>query len=280
MTDQYYFGLVGHNVGYSRSPQIFEAVFDHLGTAGRFEMFDVAPKDLTTRIQQLAISDIQGVSVTIPYKNQIIPYLNDLDPVAKALQAVNSVRFEDGRSCGFNTDGYGFSLPLARHSGALKNGTALVLGNGGSARAAIYALYTDYEIGGCTVVGRDSERLRTFKRSLAGPAPQLEINTRRYGAGRSAMATPWNIVVNCTPLGGWNHPDESPLPAWLNWSAVRIYYDLNYNENNRLIAAARQAGATAIDGSAMLVGQALRSLHIWTGQTVQFEPVYERVFGG
>jgi len=279
MTDAYHFGLVGHNVAYSRSPQIFQAVFDHLETSGRFEVYDIAPEKFPSEFRRLVSSGAQGLSVTIPYKNEVIPYLNDLDPVAKALQAVNSVLLDGDRSCGFNTDCYGFSLPLRSHAASLKNGAALVLGCGGGARAALYALYADYEIRGCTVVGRDSERLRAFKRLMTGALPQLEINTRRNGAGRPAMTTPWNIVVNCTPLGGWNHPDESRFPIWLDWSAVHIYYDLNYNEGNVFIAAAGRAGATTIDGSAMLVGQALRSFHIWTGRKLPFGPIYNEVFG-
>ena len=89
----------------------------------------------------------------------------------------------------------------------------------------------------------------------------------------------YGIAVNCTPLGGWNHPASSPFPKRFDWSAIDIYYDLNYNNDNRLIATARNAGVTAIDGSAMLVGQALESFRIWSGLAVEYEPVYRTVFG-
>ncbi len=90
----------------------------------------------------------------------------------------------------------------------------------------------------------------------------------------------WDIVVNCTPMGGWNHPTESPLPGWFDWSSSRLYYDLNYNGDNHLVAAARASGVETIDGSAMLVAQALQSFYIWTGRKLTFEPVYAEVFGG
>ncbi len=279
MTHQYHFGLVGHNVAYSKSPEIFEAVFDHLKIAGRFELFDIRPEQFADDFQKLASSGVQGLSVTIPYKKQVISYLNDLDPVAQALQAVNSVHLVGGKLCGFNTDGYGFSLPLRPHHEPLKKGTALILGCGGGARAVVYALYTDYEIKSCTVIGRDSERLRSFKQLLSGRLPNIEINTRRIGTAKPPMRYAWDIVVNCTPLGGFNHPDESPLPAWLDWPAMRIYYDLSYNPDNKLVAAAQEAEVVAIDGSAMLVGQALRSFYLWTGTKLPFEPIYKDVFG-
>jgi len=279
MTDQYHFGLVGHNVAYSKSSEIFQAIFDYLKIAGRFELFDIRPERFADDFQKLASSGVQGLSVTIPYKKEVIPYLNDLDPVAQALQAVNSIHLNGDRQCGFNTDCYGFSLPLRSHHEPLKKGSALILGCGGGARAVVYALYTDYEIKSCTVVGRDSERLRSFKQSLSGQLPNIEINTRRIGTGKPPGRDTWDIVVNCTPLGGFNHPDESPLPAWLDWSAMRIYYDLSYNPDNKLVAAAQEAEVVAIDGSAMLVGQALRSFYLWTGTKLPFEPIYKDVFG-
>ncbi len=279
MTQHYHFGLVGHNVAYSKSSEIFQAVFHQLQVEGQYELFDIEPDQFPARFKTLAVSDIQGLSVTIPYKRQVIPYLNDLDPVAKALEAVNSIHCDGNRCCGFNTDCYGFSLPLRPYLERLKSGRALILGCGGGARAVVYALYTDYQIKGCTVVSRDSDRLREFKRSMGKQLPNIEITTRRLGTSKPPVLSAWDIVVNCTPLGGFNHPDESPLPAWLDWSAVRIYYDLGYNEDNRLVATARAAGLIAIDGSAMLVGQALQSFYIWTGRKLDFEPIYKVVFG-
>ena len=279
MMRRYHFGLVGHNVAYSKSSEMFQAIFDHLKITGRFELFDIRPEQFADEFQKLASSGVQGLSVTIPYKKEVIAYLNDLDPVAEALEAVNSIHLDGGKLCGFNTDGYGFSLPLRSHFERLKNGSVLILGCGGGARAVVYALYTDYEIRSCTVIGRDSERLRSFKQSLSGQLPNIEINTRRIGTSRPPKCDAWDIVVNCTPLGGFNYPDESPLPAWLDWPVMRIYYDLSYNPGNKLVAAAREAEVVAIDGSAMLVGQALRSFYLWTGTKLPFEPIYKDVFG-
>ncbi|MCK4632309.1 MAG: hypothetical protein KAT79_03510, partial [candidate division Zixibacteria bacterium] len=79
--------------------------------------------------------------------------------------------------------------------------------------------------------------------------------------------------------GGWNSPESSPFPTGFNWPQGKIYFDLNYNTDNQLVAAARSVGMIAIDGSMMLVGQAIRSFNIWTGEDVNFDEVYRRVFG-
>ena len=87
-----------------------------------------------------------------------------------------------------------------------------------------------------------------------------------------------DIIVNCTPAGGWNQPDGSPLPESFSWPAGRIYYDLNYNQGNKVLIEARSAGLRCIDGSSMLVGQALQSYYLWTGHRVAFDAVYKDVF--
>lgn len=280
MTEPYRFGLVGHNVSYSKSSEIFQAIFRHLGADGSFEVFNFSGEQFADGFRKLTSSGLQGLSVTIPYKNRVIEFLDDLDPIARALQAVNSIHLDGGHCCGFNTDCYGFSLPLRSHAERLKTGAALILGAGGGARAVVYALHTDYEIGCCTVMGRDGTRLKSFKQGLVKQLPSIKISTRQVSTNNRPERDTWDIVVNCTPLGGWNHPAESPLPEWLDWSSVRLYYDLNYNADNNLVAGARQSGVEAVDGSVMLVAQALRSFYIWTGLKVPLEPIYSEVFGG
>ncbi len=281
MSHIYRFGLIGYRVSYSMSGDIFRAIFSFKGTKGAFDIFDVAPGDFRPRLVQLVKGGIQGLSVTIPYKRVIMEHLQEIDKIASTLGAVNSVAVDSGALHGFNTDSYGFSLPLRKYEQKLEHGAALILGCGGGARAAVYSLYADYEVKQFTVVGRKRLRLTEFCRSLEQrlrclritPVVESEAQTRNWESAS------YDIIVNCTPLGGWNCPGEHPLPKGLGWQAGKMYYDINYNKGNSVVQSARDAGLIAIDGSTMLVGQALRSFHIWTGETVPFEPVYEQVFG-
>jgi shikimate dehydrogenase len=86
------------------------------------------------------------------------------------------------------------------------------------------------------------------------------------------------IVVNCTPLGGPLFPDLSPVSLGLDWSKVRLYFDLDYNTGNTAVNLAKKAGVRAIDGSAMLVAQAIKSMELWTGLQVDFEDIYRQIF--
>ena len=281
MKHTYRFGLIGHRVSYSKSGDVFRAIFSHMGEKGTFDIFDVAPDEFQAQLVELVKDGVQGLSVTIPYKQAVMEHLQEIDTIAGALEAVNSVSVDSGTLCGFNTDCYGFSLPLRKYGEKLKHGTALILGCGGAARAAVYSLYTDYEVRRFTVLGREGLKLTEFRRSLERHLRRIKITTvvEQEIAGDTWEGASYNIIVNCTPLGGWNYPNEHPLPKGLRWRPGKMYYDINYNESNNVAKSARDAGLIAIDGSTMLVGQALRSFDIWTGETAPFEPIYERVFG-
>jgi len=282
MTNTYRCGLIGHQISYSLSKDVFQAIFSIKGIDGSFEVFDIPPPNFHGRFIQLTKDGLQGLSVTIPYKNLAMQHLHDVDAVARALGAVNSISNDSGKLYGFNTDCFGFCLPLRKYSDRLKHGTALILGCGGAAKAVVYSLYTDFEVREFTVWGRTEAKLMEFKLSLEKQIPHISITLVREGAHyrRQWRDEHYGIIVNCTPLGGCNYPDESPLPDQFDWSHGKLYYDLNYNAGNKLIHKAGEDGLVAIDGSMMLVGQAVRSFSIWTGETVPFEPVYEKVFGG
>ncbi len=279
MNQPLYFALVGKDIEYSRSPEIFEAIYNHLGRSGRFEIHSVRAGELQARIRQAVLEGVSGFSVTIPFKQEIIQYLDDIDPTARAVNAVNSVAVEEDRLLGYNTDCHGFSQPLNSYRPLLKSGRAMILGSGGGARAAIHSLRRDFDMRSFVVVTRSVDKIDALKRLFESETNPPEIIARQVPLKTGSLPGDVTIAVNCTPLAGWNSPDKSPLPKSFDFGALDIYYDLNYNENNQTLAAARRAGTTTVDGSAMLVSQAIRSFDIWTGQSVPFEPIFEAVFG-
>ena len=280
MTYRYKFGLLGHNIDYSKSADIFDAIFSLKKIKGLFETYNLEPSSFESAFREIITNGIDGLSVTIPYKKKVIPLLDEIDPIAEALEAVNSIAVSKGRFHGYNTDIYGFAFPLKPHENNLKKGRALILGCGGSARAVIYSLHTDFEISHFTVLGRSEEKLAQFQISLNQILLNSELLTDTFNNFPNHTSGSFSIIVNCTPLGGWNQLDRSPIPAGLNWSDSKIYYDLNYNDGNNIVSMAKENGLTVFDGSTMLVGQAIRSFEIWSGETVGFDEVYETVFAG
>ena len=279
MSEFYKFGLIGQNVSYSKSADIFKAIFELKGLNGSFENFDLDSENkFDEKFKSLMTKKICGLSVTIPHKKRVIPLLNDISAVAEVLEAVNSISVENGLLHGHNTDVFGFSLPLRPLTEKLKHGRAMILGCGGSARAVVYSLYIDYEISEFSVIGRSIDKLQQFKTSMKRILKNSYIGTSSITDCADALSKDFSIVVNCTPLGGWNHRDILPFPENFNWGNTRIYYDLNYNQDNLALRQALDNNVMAFDGSQMLVGQAVRSFDIWTGQAVETDAVYNKVF--
>ncbi|MBU8933158.1 MAG: shikimate dehydrogenase [candidate division Zixibacteria bacterium] len=272
------FGLIGRNIAYSLSPAIFKLVFDIEQIEGEFDIVDVEPDLLETQIKSLASRGYQGLSVTVPYKQTVIDYADELDDRADAIGAVNSLALDSGRICAFNTDGYGFALPLEVHRPTLDQGAATLLGCGGSARAVAFCLAHDFGMKHLVVAGRSPKRLEAFKTTMLpslSPTTIETISLDQLTEFVSGDGMP--LVVNCTPLGGPNHAHETPLPEAFPWCCGDIYYDLNYNTDNCVLRSAHEAGMIVIDGREMLVGQAVRSFNLWTGLDVPFDSVYERM---
>lgn len=279
MRNGLHFALIGENVAYSKSPAIFEAIFRAVGRAGKFEIASVQQNDLRASLNQLVLEGVRGFAVTIPFKQTVLPILDDLDPVAQKLGAVNSIAVDETRLYGYNTDCYGFALPLAVDGKKNIGTSALIAGCGGAARAVAYALSKDLGVQDLTLLGRSVERLAECKRALEQNLERARVRTVVSGQDADMLNAPFDVIVNCTPLGGWRHQDATPFPAGVNFTPGKIYYDLNYNDNNRLVAAARDRGMIALDGSAMLVGQAIRSFAIWTDLQAPFDDIYRAVFG-
>lgn len=279
MRNGLHFALIGEDVRYSKSPDIFHSMFRALGREGRFDIVTLKRDDVRGSLNQLVLEGIKGFSVTIPYKQEIVESLDDLDPVAQKVGAVNSIAVAGTSLYGYNTDCHGFACPLIKLGRRTIGGKALIAGCGGAARAVAYSLCHDFGVRDLTILGRSPERLAEFRKAMEPRLERARVATEVSGSFGNAQTRDFDIIVNGTPLGGWHHPNASPFPETLAWPPGKIYYDLNYNDGNQLVAQARDSGMTALDGSAMLVAQAIRSFAIWTDQQMPFVEIYRAVFG-
>ncbi len=271
------FALLGENIHYTRSPEIYAAIGAQAKCDIRFEVFDVPKGDVEQVIERMRGGKVDGLSVTIPHKEAVLAYVDRCSRDAETIGAVNCVATEDGKLVGHNTDWAGFIEPLMPVKERLNDSRIMILGSGGAARAAIYGLRTFAEIREYIVVSRNPGK-HTALKSVVGQIPLRELPFDQMSEWR-AVIHDCALIVNATPLGGGNHPDGGMLTTALHVPTDAVYYDLNYNHDNRLVQRARDAGATVIDGRQMLVAQAIQSFGLWTGQSVPFEPIYESVFG-
>lgn len=245
------YGLIGRPLGHSFSKRYFTEKFAREGrTHDRYDLFELAD------IQELPalIADtpgLCGLNVTIPYKQAVIPLLAELDPLAAAVGAVNTIRFADGKLIGHNTDVFGFrSLvePLTaslREPGSDIRPRALVLGSGGASRAVAYVLR---ELGiRFRIVSRDR---------LKGDLTWDQVD-------RTVISV-CKLIVNCTPLG--MHPAEAEAPP-LPYAAIspkHVLVDLVYNpEHTRFLQQGAAQGARTVGGLGMLHAQAEEAWRLW-----------------
>ena len=238
------FGLVGKDISYSFSRGYFTKKFADLGLEDHsYENFDFQAIE---EIQDVLDnnSDIKGMNVTIPYKQEVMPFLTELDPEAEKIGAVNTIQFSKNGLKGFNTDAYGFKNAMAPF---LKphHTKALILGTGGASKAVAYVLG---ELGISYVfVSRNPGK-----------------NKISYDQVTEEVLKEHTILINCTPLG--THPNIEQRPA-LPYEFItdqHFLFDLIYNpEKTAFLAAGEAKGAQISNGLRMLELQADRSWEIW-----------------
>ncbi len=269
-------GLLGWPVSHSRSPAMHNAAFAAAGMNGVYVPLAVPPERLAAAIAGLVALGFRGANVTIPHKQAVMPYVNEVSPAAVAIGAVNTlVVRQDGSLYGDNTDAPGFLADLQEQGvdlDGLATAGALVLGAGGSARAVAYAL-AGHGIP-TLVVSRRGEQAQALVASLLLHLPRhpsapvaAPLLTAQPWSSLAALAGRVSLVVNCTPLGMTPQVDISPWPDEIALGPAQIAYDLVYNPpDTRFLIQARASGAGAINGLGMLLHQGALAWEAWTGQ--------------
>ena len=245
-------GLLGNNIQYSLSPEIHSEYYRLNKLDFNYKLFDLPKNEIDYFIDNLDKNNILGFNVTIPYKEQIINFLNEVMYPATEIGAVNTVVLTNNKLIGYNTDYLGFIKSLQVEGINLIKGKALIIGNGGAAKSVFLAL-KDLGVERIDMTGRSKERiLKQFPKINEFIEFNSTINCENY-----------DIIVNCTPLGGINHIEEFPLKL-KNTSEKNIFYDLNYiPEKTNFLKQGEENGAKIVNGKNMLKFQAYFAIDIW-----------------
>jgi shikimate dehydrogenase len=244
--------VLGHPVAHSRSPAMHSAALAELGLAAgwSYEAIDLVPDEFEPRVRALADEGFVGANVTVPHKGAALALADTLSETAREIGAANTLSFEAGEIRADNTDAQGLLDALATPPEGLR---ALVLGAGGAARAAVWALV------------REGAEVDVWNRT------GLRAEHLCAELGGSAVATPeqgaYGLIVNTSTAGmeGEDPFAELPLDPG-GFAAGQTVVDLVYGgQPSRLLAAAEEAGASVVDGIEVLVRQGALSFQIWTG---------------
>ena len=253
-----------HPAGHTRSPAMHNAAFRALGIDAVYLAFDVAPAALPDALAGARAFGVRQLAISVPHKEAVMALVDEVDETARAIGAVNTVTRVGDRLVGSNTDWIGLLRALERAGEPGER--AVVLGAGGTARAAVHALRT--RGAHVTVLNRTVSRAEALAEALdaqaAGPLDAL-------------ADTPHDVLIQTTKVG--LREDRSPVPA----SALRpgtLVFDAVYDPaETRLLADAARAGARPVGGKWMLVHQAAEQLRLWTGREVDPE-LLARAFDG
>ena len=255
-------GLIGDPVEHSLSPIMHNAAFEELKLDYVFLAFKVEVAEVTNAIRGVRALGIHGLNVTMPHKNAVIKYLDELDPTAKTIASVNTILNKAGRLFGFNTDGVGALNALEQNVVVVKGKKILLLGAGGAAKAIAYTL------------SQEADELVILNRT---PRPVTELSDRlkqKFNKKISAdVLTPKtvkanlveaDVIINATSIGMEPNADQTMVaPEWLKPDLTLM--DIVYNPfETKLVKDAKAAGAKVVSGVEMLIYQGAASFEIWT----------------
>ena len=239
------FGLIGKSLSHSFSRSYFEKKFienelnDHF-----YKNFELETIEQFSNV--LKTQNLKGLNVTNPYKESIIPFLDELSIEAKEIGAVNCINIVNGKTIGYNTDAYGFGQSIKPFLDTT-HGRALILGTGGASKAVAYALK---KIGVEVFFATSSNKKNT--------------NTFFYDEINEGMMSAFKLIINTTPLGLYPNINEAPALPYHLFTDKHLAYDLIYNpEQTLFLKQAKEKGAVTINGLSMLHLQAQKSWEIW-----------------
>ena len=207
-------GIIGYPIGHSISPIFQQAGLDHLGIDATYEKWEVTPEDVGDFVAGLRAPGTLGINITVPHKQAVIPFLDEVDEWATAAGAVNTIVNHDGHLTGHNTDGPGFLRALLVETGYDPSRTrALILGAGGAARGILLALVRG-GVDSLVIANRTLERAETLAQLASDNGVGSEAISLSGDALTEAAASA-NLIVNCTTMGMSHGPDEhgSPISA-------------------------------------------------------------------
>ena len=237
------FGLIGKDISYSFSKKFFTRKFINEGLNNcSYENYDI--NSISELLEVINDTKIKGLNVTIPYKESVIELLNHIDPIAKKIGAVNTIKIDkQNKLLGYNTDYIGFKQSLESNISNQKR--ALILGTGGASKAIVYALKT-----------------LNIKTLLVSRKKREESIT--YEDISNQIIKDHTIIINCTPLGTYPNIEECPKIPYQYITERHLCYDLIYNPiKTKFLILSEKEGAKIINGNEMLENQAIESWKIW-----------------
>lgn len=256
--------VIGYPIKHSMSPIMHNAIIRELKLDYIYLAFNVSPDNLNLAVNGFRAFNIVGINVTLPFKQKIMNYLDDIDPIAQKIGAVNTIKNDNGNLSGRNTDAEGAKNALINAGYTTSGKNILILGAGGAARALTYILAKD--INRIVIANRTEKRainLANEIKKIFGINVEGKWNSNSVLKEESKKA---DILINTTPIGMYPSVEKSPIPAEFLHKDL-IVYDIVYNPlETKLMKDATKMGCNTIGGLDMLVNQGALAFEWWTNK--------------
>ncbi|MCC7550506.1 MAG: shikimate dehydrogenase [Methanobacterium sp.] len=267
-------GIMGDPVEHSLSPPMHNSAFHHLKLDYVYVPFHVKRGNLAPAIAGARAMGIRGLNLTIPHKQDVINYLDELDQAAELIGAVNTVKFTNDTAVGFNTDGMG-AVKAIEEVTPVKDRKIIIMGAGGAARAISFQLLLA-GAGEIIIANRTQKNACKLRDDLKMNF-SLPVKCLGIGNDLTMELQDTDVLINTTPVGMHPHEDQEPVVTADKMHPALVVNDIVYNPlKTGLLHEAEKAGAKTISGTKMLIYQGVEAFRIWTGIKPPVE-VFEEV---
>ena len=265
-----HFLLFGNPVAHSLSPLMHNTAAEYYGIDIAYHAIRLEQFELTTLAAHLNDASFKGANITIPYKQVLMDFMDRLDDTASEIGAINTIVREPSALVGYNTDSYGFTVPLEDYEEELEDSKAVIFGTGGATKAIIHALRA-LDVAEIVLISRSPSANNSF-------AEQEGVRVESYDSW-TAFAEETSLIVNATPLGMSPKTANAPIrEKEKEMLSGKLCYDIVYNPvKTRFLSLAEEAGARTIGGLEMLMHQGSRSFELWTGKPFPITEVRKKL---
>lgn len=270
-------GLIGHPIKHSYSPFIQNYALELMNLDFVYLPFDVPAENLKSAMNGVMALGLKGLNVTLPHKEKIIKFLDELSEEASIIGAVNTIVNDHGKLIGYNTDAYGILETLLPYKDKISGTKVTVIGAGGSARAVVYTLLRHFKPEEINIINRTHQRADTLVNDLSLKMRYDTFHTfELFPPDNVETLSSSRLIINATTMGMYPDIDDTITDIEDSFNEDQIVFDLVYNPTkSKFLRMAEMQGAKVVGGLKMLISQAAKSFELWTGVEMPVEKISE-----
>jgi len=272
-------GLIGHPIKHSYSPFIQNYALELMNLEYIYLPFDVPAENLKSAVNGVVSLGLKGLNVTLPHKEKIIKYLDELSEEASIIGAVNTIVNDHGKLIGYNTDAHGILETLLPYKDKISGTKVTVIGAGGSARAVIYTLLRHFKPEELNIINRTQQRADTLVNDFSLKMRYDSFHTfELFPPDNVETLSNSCLIVNATTMGMFPDVEDTITDLENSFNEDQIVFDLIYNPTKtKFLQMAEMQGAKVVGGLKMLISQAAKSFELWTGIEMPMDNITKKL---